>query len=137
MEADCVKFGKVTNNKCDTGLRYFIQINSKEFTPRYKQMSQCKVFIQAKQLQHTLNALRNRYLRDDTDYKIIVLPNDMIFHLKPKDTIEKIICPYTSLGKCFVIVYCFILNLLLIILFLQLIVLQLHLFNLIYPNGNV
>ena len=39
----------------DTGLRYIISVNVKKFTPRYKQMCGCEVFIQTKQLQRSLN----------------------------------------------------------------------------------
>ena len=71
-------------------------------------MCRCKNCIQAKQLQRSLNAWKNRYSKDNPTYKIIVIPNNMILHPKPRYTIDKMICPYTSLGKCYVIVCCFI-----------------------------
>ena len=76
-----------------------------------------KILLKKTKLQHTLNVWRNRYSKHNPSYKRIVLPNNGILHPKSRDTIEKIRCPYTSLGKCFVIVCCFILNQLLIITF--------------------
>jgi len=85
----------------DTGLRYMIPINVKKFTPRYNQICECVVCIQAKQLQRSLNAWRNRNSIDNPAYRRVVMPNDMTLHSKPRDAIQNMLCPYTSLGKLY------------------------------------
>ena len=86
----------------NAGLKYIIHINVKTFTPRYKQICGYEVCIQAKQLHHSLNAWMYRYSKDNPTYKRIVMPKNMILHPKPRDTIDEMICPYTSLGQCYV-----------------------------------
>ena len=76
-------------------------------------MRGCEAYIQVKHL----NTWRSIYSKDSTRYKIIVLHNNMILHPKPRDEIEIMTSPYTSLGKSYVIFCYFILNLLLIITF--------------------
>ena len=76
-----------------------IPINVKQFTLRYKQMCGCEVCIHAKQLQRSLNAWRSRNDIDNPAYRRVVMPNDMVLHSKPRDTIQNMLCPYTSLGK--------------------------------------
>ena len=34
------------------------------------------------------------------------MPNDMTLHHKPRDGIENMVCPYTSLGKFYDIICC-------------------------------
>ena len=85
----------------DTGLRYIFPINIKIFTPRYKQMCGCEVFIQAKQLQRSLNAWRKRKSKDNPAYRRVVMPHDMTLHPKPRNAIQNMLCPYTSLGKLY------------------------------------
>lgn len=80
-----------------------------KFTPWYKQIYGYVGHIQGNQLQGTLFVWRKRYWRYDPSYKIIVLHNDMLLHPKP-DTINKTSCSYSSLGKYFIIVCCFILK---------------------------
>ena len=77
----------------------------------------CEVFIQAKQLQRTLNTRKKKYLRENPSDKRMVLPNNMILHPKPRNVIENSLGLYTSLSECFVIVICSISNLILIITF--------------------
>ena len=62
-------------------------------------MCGCEVCIQAKQLQRSLNAWRNRNAIDNPAYRRVVLPNDMTLHSKPRDAIQNMLYPYTSLGK--------------------------------------
>ena len=73
----------------DTGLRYIIPINVKQFTSRYKYMCVCEVCIYAKLLQRSLNARINRYSINNPTYKRLVLSSNMILHPKPRDAIEK------------------------------------------------
>ena len=67
-------------------------------------MCGCEVCIQAKQLQRSLNAWRNRQSKGNPTYRRVVMPNDMTLHPKPRDAIENMLCPYTSLGKFYDIV---------------------------------
>ena len=76
----------------DTGLRYIIPVNIKKFTTRYKQLYECKVCAQAKQLQRSLNAWRNRQSKGNPTYRRVVIPNDMTLHPKPRDAIESMLC---------------------------------------------
>ena len=92
----------------DTGLRYMIPINVKKFTLKYKQMCGCEVFIQAKKLQRSLNAWRNRNSIDNPAYRRVAMPNDMTLYPKPRDAIQNMLGPYTLLGKFYYIVCCLI-----------------------------
>ena len=92
-----------------------IPINIKKFSRRYKQICACEVCIQAKQLQHSLNVWRNRNAIDNPAYRRVVMPNDMTLHSKPKDAIQNILCPYSSLGKLYLFVcYLMLLQILMI-----------------------
>ena len=64
-------------------------------------MCGCEVCIQAKQLQRSLNAWRSRNAIDNPAYRRVVMPNDMVLHSKPRDAIQNMLCPYTSLGKLY------------------------------------
>ena len=59
-------------------------------------MCGCEVCIQAKQLQRSLNAWRNRNSIDNPAYRIVEIPNDTTLHPKPKDAIQDMLCPYAS-----------------------------------------
>ena len=52
-------------------------------------MRGCEVCTQAKQLQRSLNAWRNKQSKGNPTYRRVVMPNDMTLHLKPRDSIEK------------------------------------------------
>ena len=73
-------------------MRYIIPVNIKKFTTRYKQLYECKVCAQAKQLQRSLNAWRNRQSKGNPTYRIVVMPNCVTLHPKPIDAIENIAC---------------------------------------------
>ena len=62
-------------------------------------MCACEVYFQAKQLQRSLNAWRNRYSKDNPTYKIIMIPKNMMLHPKLRDALSKMIYAYISLGK--------------------------------------
>ena len=68
-----------------------------------------EVCIQAKQIQCSLNAWRNRNSIDNPAHRRVVMPNDMTLHSKPRDAKQNMLCPYTSLGKFYYIVCCLIL----------------------------
>ena len=67
-------------------------------------MCGCEVCIQAKKLQRSLNAWRNRNAIDNPAYTRVVMPNDMTLHSKPRDIIQNMLYPYTSLGKLYLFV---------------------------------
>ena len=69
-------------------------------------MCGCEVYIQAKQLQRSLNAWKNRQSKWNPTYRRVVMPNDMTLYHKPRDAIENMLCPYSSLGKLYDIVCC-------------------------------
>ena len=94
-----------------------IHINVKKFTPKYKQMCGCEVCIQAKQLQRSLNAQRNRHSKGNPTYRRVGMPTNMTLNPKPRDAIENMLYPYTSLGKFYDIVCCLMSIQILILLF--------------------
>ena len=104
----------------DTGLRYIIPVKVKKFIPMYKQICGCEVCIQAKQLQRSFNAWRNRQSKGNLTYRKVVMPNGITLHHKLRDTLENMLCPYTSLGKFYDNVYCLMSIQILILTFLKL-----------------
>ena len=81
-------------------------------------MCGCEVCIQAKQLQCSLNTWRRRNSKYNPTYRRVVMPNDMTLYPKPRDAIQNMLCPYTSLGKFYYIVCCLILIQILMFAFL-------------------
>ena len=77
-----------------------------------------EVCIQAKQLQRSLNTWSNRQSKGTPTYRRVVMLNDMTLHPKPRDAIENMLCPYTSLGKFYAIVCCLMSIQILILTFL-------------------
>ena len=71
-------------------------------------MCGCEVCIQAKQLQRSLNTWRNRNSIDNPVYRRVAMPNDMTLHPKPRDAIQNMPYPYTSIGKFYYILCCLI-----------------------------
>ena len=55
-----------------------ILVNIKIVAQRHKKMCEYEVYIQAKQLQRSFNAFRNRYSKDNHSYKRVVFSNNMI-----------------------------------------------------------
>ena len=51
-------------------------------------------------------------------YRRVVMPNDMTLNPKPRNAIENMLCPYTSLGKFYDIICCLMSILILILTFL-------------------
>ena len=122
----------------DTGFRYIIIINVRKFTPRYKQMCRCEVCIQAKQLQRSLNAWRNKNSIDNLAYRRVVMPNDMTLHPKPRDAIQNMLCPYTSIGKLYYIIFCLIILQILMFTFLYIYLINKQVqMKLNYQTGNL
>ena len=69
----------------ETGLRFLLPDQLKEFTPRYKQMCECECCIIIKQLQPTLNSWRKRqikitYTSSSNEYCFIVCPDNELLH---------------------------------------------------------
>ena len=71
-------------------------------------MCGCEVCIQAKKLQRSLNAWRNRQSKGNSTYRRVVMLNDMTLHSKPRYVIQNMLSPYTSLGKFYDIIFCLI-----------------------------
>ena len=101
-------------------------------------MCGCEVCIQVKQLKRSLNAWINRNAIDNPAYRRVVMLNDITLHSKPRDAIQNMLCPYTSLGKCCYIVCCLILIQILMftILYIYLINEQVQM-KLTYQTGNM
>ena len=72
-------------------------------------MCRCEVCIQTKELQRSLNAWINRQSKGNLTYRRVVMPNDMTLHHTPRDAIENMLYPYTSLGKFYDIICCLML----------------------------
>ena len=67
-----------------------------------------KFVSKKKQLQRSINTWRNIQSKGNPTYRRVVIPNDTTLHPKPRDVIENMLCPYTSLGKFYDIVCCLI-----------------------------
>ena len=72
-------------------------------------MCGCEVCIEAKQLQRSLNAWRNRQSKGNPTYRRVVMLNNMTLHPKPRDAVENMLYPYTSIGKFYNIV-CYLMS---------------------------
>ena len=55
-----------------------------------------EICIHYKQLQRTLNSWRKRRNCNKHRYKFVVLPDDNILHLSPRDEINGMLCPIKS-----------------------------------------
>ena len=68
----------------------------------------------------------------------VVMPNDMTLHPKPRDGIQNMLCPYTSLCKLYYIICFLILLQILMFTFLYIYLINGHVqMKLTYQTGNV
>ena len=63
----------------------------KKFTPIYKQMCKCKIFIHCKQLQSTLYSWRIRHATNKNCYKSVVFPDGNALHQTTRDAMNTMI----------------------------------------------